>query len=81
MAYIKGYVFNEKYYPYKNSNGGIVNIGKTNQYVEVYNIEGKKVIDEYSNQVDLESYQSGIYYLIIKDDSGRQVFKEKIVKN
>jgi hypothetical protein len=66
---------------YPNPTSGIVNIGKTNQYVEVYNIEGKKVIDEYSNQVDLESYQSGIYYLIIKDDSGRQVFKEKIVKN
>ncbi len=33
MAYIKGYVFNEKYYPYKNSNGGIVNIGKYNKLI------------------------------------------------
>lgn len=66
---------------YPNPTTGLINIGNANQYIEVYNIEGRKVIDKYSNQVNLENYQSGIYYLIIKDDSGRQVFKEKVIKN
>jgi type IX secretion system substrate protein len=66
---------------YPNPTTDLINIGNANQYIEIYNIEGRKVIDKYSNQVNLEKYQSGIYYLIIKDDSGRQVFKEKIIKN
>ncbi|MCB9360645.1 MAG: T9SS type A sorting domain-containing protein [Flavobacteriales bacterium] len=66
---------------YPNPTYGLTNIGRTNQYIEVYNIEGKKIIDEYNNQINLENYQSGIYYIVVKDKSGNPLFKEKVVKN
>jgi hypothetical protein len=66
---------------YPNPTSGLINIGITNQYIEVYSIEGKKVIDEYNNQINLENYQSGIYFFVVKDKNGNPLFKEKVVKN
>jgi len=65
---------------YPNPTKGIVNLGQQNVFIEVYNIEGKKVINDYDNQVNLERFNSGIYYLVLKDQKGHQLYKEKLIK-
>lgn len=65
---------------YPNPTTGRVYVGNENQFIEVYTVEGKKIINDYTNQIDLSSYQSGIYFLIIKDKNGNLVFKEKLIK-
>ncbi len=65
---------------YPNPTSGIVNIGIQKQFVEVYTVNGEKVLENYTNQVNLEKYNAGLYYLVVKDEGGHQLFKEKIVK-
>ena len=65
---------------YPNPTTGLVRFGSKNQFIEVYTIDGKLIIDDYDNQVNLEKFKSGIYYLILKDEKGNQLYKEKLIK-
>jgi len=66
--------------PYPNPTKGMVYLGNKNQYIEVYTVEGKKVMDRYTNQINLEAYQPGIYYIIINDEKGTTIYKNKLIK-
>lgn len=58
------------------------------QFVEVYTVLGEKIftrssmdgIQDYTNEIDLTTTKSGMYFIVIKDSDGRSVYKEKIVK-
>ncbi|MBE7441191.1 MAG: T9SS type A sorting domain-containing protein [Flavobacteriales bacterium] len=65
---------------YPNPTKGIVNIGSQQQFVEVYSIDGKLLLQDFTNQINIGNYQSGMYFLIIKDQEGNQLYKEKIIK-
>lgn len=65
---------------YPNPTKGIVYVGGINQYVEVYDVSGKQILKDYTNQINIENYQSGLYFLIIKDQEGNQLYKEKLIK-
>ena len=55
-------------------------LNTTEQFVEVYSILGEKIKQDYTNEIDLTTLKSGMYYLVIKDSDGNPIQKEKIVK-
>lgn len=65
---------------YPNPTNGIVYLSTTQQFVEVYSILGKKIVDKYTNEVNLTDFNSGVYYLVIKDKKGNWLHKEKLIK-
>jgi hypothetical protein len=65
---------------YPNPAKGNVFLGKTNQFVEVYDVLGQQILKEYTNQINLSSYNKGIYIIVIKDKDGNQLFAEKLIK-
>ena len=65
---------------YPNPTTGMVYLGVKNQFVEVYNLEGKKIVERYTDHINIENVPSGIYYLMVKDDKGIPIYKEKLVK-
>lgn len=65
---------------YPNPTEGYVYFGNVKQFVQVYSAEGKKIIDDYTNQINLERFNPGIYYLMINDEKGNRIYNEKIVK-
>ena len=65
---------------YPNPTTGIVNIGTQKQFIEVYSIEGKLLLQDLTNQINIENYQNGMYLLIIQDQEGNQLYKEKLIK-
>lgn len=65
---------------YPNPTTGMINIGSQQQFVEVYSIDGKLLLQDFTNQIDIENYKSGLYFLIIKDQEGNQLYKEKLIK-
>lgn len=65
---------------YPNPTTRIVNIGNQQQFVEVYSIDGKLLLQDFTNQINIGNYQSGLYFLIIKDQEGNQLYKEKLIK-
>lgn len=65
---------------YPNPTTGIVNLGTQKQFVEVYSVEGKKIIEDYTNQINIGKYNAGLYYLVVKDNNGNQLYKEKLIK-
>lgn len=65
---------------YPNPTKGIVNIGNQQQFVEVYSIDGKLLLQDFTNQINVEKYTNGMYFLAIKDKEGNQFFREKLIK-
>lgn len=65
---------------YPNPTEGYVYFGNEKQFVQVFSAEGKKIIDEYTNQINLKRFDSGIYYLMINDEKGNRIYSEKIIK-
>lgn len=65
---------------YPNPTTGIINIGNQQQFVEVYSIDGKLLLQDFTNQINIENYNSGMYFLVIKDKEGNQLYKEKLIK-
>ena len=43
-------------------------------------IKREKLKNEYTNEIDLATFNSGMYYIVIKDSDGNPIHKEKIVK-
>ncbi|HZW63667.1 MAG TPA: T9SS type A sorting domain-containing protein [Flavobacteriaceae bacterium] len=45
--------------------------------IEVYNLQGKRVFNQlfYENRIDLSELTSGVYFLKVKSDFGKKVFK------
>lgn len=64
---------------YPNPTKGMVFFGEKYQ-LEIYNAVGQQLINKYTNQVTLENYTSGIYLLIIKDQNGNVLQKDRLVK-
>lgn len=65
---------------YPNPTTGIVNLGSQKQFVEVYSINGKLLLQDFTNQINIENYTNGMYFLVLKDKEGNQLFREKVVK-
>jgi hypothetical protein len=65
---------------YPNPTEGIVNIGNQQQFVEVYSVDGKLLLQDSTNQINIKNYNSGMYFLVIKDQEGNQLYKEKLIK-
>lgn len=65
---------------YPNPTKGILNLGSQNQFVEVYSIDGKLLIQDFTNQINIGNYTNGMYFLVLKDKEGNQLFREKVVK-
>ena len=64
---------------YPNPTKGMVFFGEKYQ-LEIYNTVGQQLINKYTNQVTLENYTSGIYLLIIKDQNGNVLQKDRLIK-
>lgn len=70
---------------YPNPTDGVININTrfTSGTYQVYNLQGKVIIqnilDSTNNSIDFSKFDSGIYLLKIKEDSGKTYFK-KIIK-
>ena len=65
---------------YPNPTTGIVNFGSQKQFVEVYAVDGKLLLQDFTNQINIKNYNSGVYFLVIKDKEGNQLYKEKLIK-
>lgn len=70
----------EKFNIYPNPTKSMVYLGSTNQFVELYDVLGKQLVKTYTNQINLENYNEGIYYLVVKDNEGNQLRAEKLIK-
>ena len=57
-----------------------MNFGNQQQFVEVYSIDGKLILQDFTNQLNLEKYNTGLYYLVIKDKEGNKLFFENLLK-
>lgn len=55
-------------------------LNTTKQFVEVYTVLGEKILQDYTNEIDLTTTKSGMYFIVIKDSDDTPVYKEKIVK-
>lgn len=55
-------------------------LNTTKQFVEIYTVLGEKIIQDYTNEIDLTTTKSGMYFIVIKDSDDTPVYKEKIVK-
>jgi len=65
---------------YPNPTKGMVFFGEEKYQLEIYNAVGQQLINIYTNQLNLESYKSGIYFLKIKDRHGNVLQRERLVK-
>lgn len=66
---------------YPNPTNGIINTeSDKNITIDVYNVVGEKIITIKSVKIDLTNYQNGIYFMLIKDEAGNLIKREKIVK-
>lgn len=67
---------------YPNPTNGIVNIDTdANVSVVVYNVLGEKVISTKNHKIDLSSFESGVYFVLLKDEKGKIIKQEKIMKH
>lgn len=69
-----------KFALYPNPTKGNVYFGKTNQFVEVYDVLGQQIVKDYTNQINLNGYNKGVYFVVIKDKEGNQLYTEKLIK-
>lgn len=65
---------------YPNPTSGIVNVGNTKQFIEVYSMDGKLILEDFTNQLNIENYTNGMYFLVVKDKDGNRLYKEKLIK-
>lgn len=68
---------------YPNPTTSKITVDKTNfsiKSIEVYNLLGKKVISSFSNSVNLEKFNSGVYFLKVNTNDGK-VATKRIVKH
>lgn len=73
-------IISHTYIVYPNPTSGIVSIGNQQQFIEVYSIDGKLLLQDFTNQINFGNHQSGLYFLIIKDKEGNQLYTEKLIK-
>jgi len=66
---------------YPNPTNGLLTVfSDKNVSIEVYNVLGEKIITSLGNKIDLTSYQNGIYFVLLKDESGNLMKQERIIK-
>ena len=66
---------------YPNPTSGIVTIESDEviEKIELWDMLGRKLLTQYSTELDLSSYQNGTYLLLIKTDKKQQT--QRIIKN
>ena len=66
---------------YPNPATNYINIDAPDNYsFEIYSIIGEKMVDTKDKQVDISYFDKGIYFIVIKNEKGRSVKCEKILK-
>jgi hypothetical protein len=66
---------------YPNPATDYINIDAPNNYsFEIYSIIGAKMLDTKEKQIDISSFKKGIYFVVIKNEKGKSVKSEKIIK-
>lgn len=67
---------------YPNPTNGILNIKLEGYFTaDVYNVLGEKILTRTISNLDLSSYQNGVYFVLVKDKSGTLLKYEKVIKN
>jgi hypothetical protein len=67
---------------YPNPTNGILNIELEGYFTtDVYNVLGDKILTKVESNLDLSSYQNGVYFVLVKDKSGKLLKYEKVIKN
>ncbi len=72
-----------KFSVYPNPTNGILNIASdvSIKTIEIYNYLGQLVLsDEETSMIDISNLSQGLYFLTLKDSSGK-TFVKKIIKN
>jgi hypothetical protein len=72
---------NQDFHVFPNPTSGLINIGTTNiQSCSIIDVTGRiQKLEVLNNQVDIETYPSGIYTLILENNSG--ISFKRIVRN
>ncbi len=66
---------------YPNPTNGFINIALDKNFIaHIYNVIGEKIMTTSNPKIDLSIYQSGIYFIELRDESGNLIKKEKVVK-
>lgn len=66
---------------YPNPTYGFVNvISDENVIIEIYNVLGENIVTTTTHKIDISSYQDGVYFMLLKDEIGNLIQKERIVK-
>ena len=66
---------------YPNPTNGFINIiSDKDVIVEVYDVLGEKLMTTNNKQIDLTSYQDGIYLVLLKDETGNLMRQKRLVK-
>lgn len=67
---------------YPNPTTGILNIEiEENFTADVYNVLGEKVLSTSNSKINISSYQNGVYFVLIKDETGELIKQKKIIKH
>jgi hypothetical protein len=72
---------NDELSVFPNPSTGIVNVklaeGQSIQNIEVFNIEGKKVLEQRTSQLDMNNATKGVYFIKVND--GENVYQQKLI--
>lgn len=66
---------------FPNPTNGIIKIGSDNNYLlEVYSVEGKIILNDFGNQIDISDIKNGVYFLKIIQENTNNSASFKILK-
>lgn len=63
-----------------NPTTGTFIIGNQKQNIELFAASGKKLLEVYDNKVNITNFNTGIYFLITKNNLGEILSRDKIIK-
>mgnify|MGYP001191025516 FL=1 len=66
---------------FPNPSDGIINIRSDKNYqLEIYSVEGKIILNDFGNQIDISGIQNGTYFLKIRQENTNNSASFKILK-
>ena len=66
---------------FPNPSDGIINIRSDKNYqLEIYSVEGKVILNDFGNQIDISGIQNGTYFLKIRQENTNNSASFKILK-
>ncbi|MBI9054751.1 MAG: endonuclease [Bacteroidales bacterium] len=67
---------------YPNPAKNILHVDSKNDFsVEFYSIIGEKVLTSKQSNIDIQNLKAGIYFVVVKDEIGRTLTCEKLIKD